>query len=313
MPTIKTINDFSAAVHTAISAAFPECKIEAVNVTKNNGVHLTGLTIHPKNKKVAPTIYMEPYFNILQSGQSLETVISQITNNCTAALSCSETGIDAEAITDFKQVKGRICYKLINRDKNSELLRAAPHRDYHDLAVVYYIQLSQTDNGLATVTITDSLARNWGVDEETLYDLAEINTPKINRGCVTPITDILSSLSGREKDAACKSGTYDSFDFISVGNGELEMYVATNQNKTYGAASILYDGLLDAVAKDLGSFYVLPSSVHELIIIPQTFGNPEELKQMVNDINGTEVPAEEILSGNCYCYDASTHELKIAV
>lgn len=205
MPTIKTINDFTTAVLTALSAVFSDHRIEAVNVTKNNNVHLTGLVVHPQNKKIVPTIYMEPYFNAFQSGQSLETVISQITSNCTAALSCSETGIDAEAITDFKQVKGRICYKLINRDKNSELLRAAPHRDYHDLAVVYYIQLSKTDNGLATVTITDSLARNWGVDEETLYGLAEINTPKINRGCVTPITDILSGLSGSDKDAACKS------------------------------------------------------------------------------------------------------------
>lgn len=313
MPKINTINDFADAVHTALATEFPECKIEAVNVTKNNNVHLTGMTIKPQNKKVAPAIYLEPYFNMLQSGQTLETIIDQIISSCTDALSCAENGIDAEAITDFKQVKGRICYKLINRDKNSELLRAAPHRDYHDLAVVYYIQLSKTDNGLATVTITDSLARNWGVDEETLYGLAEINTPKINRGCVTPITDILSGLSGSEKDAACKSGTYGSFNFTSVGNGELEMYVATNQNKTYGAASILYGGLLDAVARNLGSFYILPSSVHELIIIPQTFGNPEELKQMVKDINGSEVPEEEILSENCYCYDAGTQEFKIAV
>lgn len=313
MPKINTITDFTTAVLTALSAAFSDHRIETVNVTKNNGVHLTGLVIHPQNKKIAPTIYMEPYFNAFQSGQSLETVISQITSNCTAALSCAENGIDAEAVTDFKQVKGRICYKLINRDKNSELLKAAPHRDYHDLAVAYYIQLSKTDNGLATVTITDSLAKNWGVDEETLYGLAEINTPKINRGCVTPITDILNGLFGNEKDAAHESGTYDSFDFTSIGTGELPMYVATNQNKTFGAGILLYNGFLAAAAERLGSFYVLPSSVHELIIIPETFGNPSELKQMVNDINRTEVPDEEVLSDNIYHYNSNTHELKIVV
>ena len=314
MPTIKTINDFTIAVHTALSAAFPAYSIEPVNVTKNNDVHRTGLTICPSsNKIIAPTIYTDMYFDAFQSGQPLETIIGQIVNTCMAALSCAEKGIDTNNIKDFTRIKDKICYKLVNKHMNSELLTTVPHRDYLDLSIVYYIKLSQTDNGLATLNVTDSLAHTWGVDEETLYSLAEINTPKINRGCVTPITDILSGLFGSEKDAACKSGTYDSFDFTSIGNGELEMYVATNQNKTYGAASILYDGLLDAVAKNLGSFYVLPSSVHELIIIPQTFGNPEELKHMVKDINGSEVPEEEILSENCYCYDAGTHEFKIAV
>lgn len=91
------------------------------------------------------------------------------------------------------------------------------------------------------------------------------------------------------------------------------MYIATNQNKTYGAGILLYDGLLDTVAEKLGNFYVLPSSVHELIIVPEKFGHPFELKQMVEEINGAEVPAEEILSDKCYCYDAQAHELKIAV
>lgn len=313
MPSINTISDFAAAVHTALTAAFPEYRIEAVNVTKNNGVHLTGLAIHPKDKRIAPAIYMEPYYDAVKSGQPLETVVSQITSTCTAALSCAEIGIDAEAVTDFTQVRDKICYKLISKNKNSRLLSAAPHRDYHDLAVAYYIQLARTDNGHATVTVSDSLAEIWGADEETLYSLAQNNTPRINRGCIMPVTEVLGiPCSGSDSDLH-KSDAYDSFDFTSIAGDEPPMYIATNQNKTYGAGILLYDGLLDAVAENLGSFYVLPSSVHELIIIPETFGNPSELKQMVKEINAAEVPAEEILSDKCYCYDAQAHELKIAV
>lgn len=313
MPSINTISDFAAAVQTELTAAFPECRIEAVNVTKNNNVHLNGLAIHPKDKKIAPAIYMEPYYDAVKSGQPLETVISQITSTCTAALSCSETGIDAEAVTDFTQVRDKICYKLISRNKNSELLSAAPHRDYHDLAVAYYIQLARTDNGHATVTVSDSLAEIWGIDEETLYSLAQNNTPRINRGCIMPVTEVLGIPSSGSGGGLHKPDTYDGFDFTSIIGDEPPMYIATNQNKTYGAGILLYDGLLDAVAENLGSFYVLPSSVHELIIIPETFGNPSELKQMVKEINAAEVPAEEILSDKCYCYDAQAHELKIAV
>lgn len=312
MPKINTINDFAAAAQTALAAAYPECRIESINVTKNNSVHLTGLTIKPQNNKVTPTLYMEPYFNMLKSGNPLEEVINQIISSCTAALSCANAGIDVDGFTDFEQVKDKICYKLVGRDMNSELLSAVPHRDFHDLAIVYYLHLSMTDNGLATITVTNNLAKTWDADEEMLYELARSNTQKINRGCVKPVTDILDSLCKAES-AAHESNTYDSFDFTSAGTGELPMYVATNQNKTFGAGILLYNGFLAAVAERLGSFYVLPSSVHELIIIPETFGNPSELKQMVNDINRTEVPDEEVLSGNCYCYDSLTHELKIAV
>lgn len=94
---------------------------------------------------------------------------------------------------------------------------------------------------------------------------------------------------------------------------ELPMYVATNQNKTFGAGILLYDGFLDAVAGKLGSFYILPSSVHELIIIPDTFGDPSELKKMVGEINAAEVPEEEVLSDNIFHYGANTHELETAV
>lgn len=311
MPTIKTINDFSAAVHTSISAAFPDHQIEVVNVTKNNNVHLTGLVVHPQNKKIAPTIYMEQYFNVFQSGQSLETVISQITSNCTAALSCSNTGIDVEDITDFEQMKDKVCYKLVNTGMNSELLSTVPHRNYLDLAIIYYLQLSMTDNGLTTVTVTDGLAQIWGVDESELYELAHKNTPRMNRGIVLTLSDTLSRCTNTPQAHSIQ--TYDGYDFSTRSSDILPMYIATNTTKTYGAAVILYDGLLKDVAEYIYSsgVYAIPSSVHEFICIPDTFGNVEYIKQMVRDINSSEVQPDEVLSDNIYHYDVTTRELKV--
>ena len=308
MPTIKTINDFTIAVHTALSAAFPACSIEPVNVTKNNDVHRTGLTICPSsNKIIAPTIYTDMYFDAFQSGQPLETIIGQIVNTCMAALSCAEKGIDTNNIKDFTRIKDKICYKLVNKHMNRELLTTVPHRDYLDLSIVYYIRLAQTDNGLATLNVTDSLAHTWGVDEETLFSLASSNTPLLCRGIVLTMDNVL------DKSVNSQTKTYDHFDFTCSETHILPMYVATNTNKTYGASVILYAGLLDAAAEKLGSFYALPSSVHEFMFIPDTFGNAEYIKQMVKEINAAEVPEEEVLSDNIYHYDSRTHELKIAV
>ena len=307
MHTINTIKDFTAAVHTALSAAFPERQIEPINVTKNNDVHLTGMKIMSHNNKVAPAIYMEPYFNMLKSGNPLEEVIIQIVSSCRAALSCTNAGIGAEDLTDFAYVKDKICYKLVNKHMNSALLTTVPHRDYLDLSIVYYIRLAQTDNGLATLNVTDSLAHTWGVDEETLFSLASSNTPLLCRGIVLTMDNVL------DKSVNSQTKTYDHFDFTCSETHILPMYVATNTNKTYGASVILYAGLLDAAAEKLGSFYALPSSVHEFMFIPDTFGNAEYIKQMVKEINAADVPEEEVLSDNIYHYDSRTHELKIAV
>ena len=273
MPKINTINDFTTAVLTALSAVFSDHRIEAVNVTKNNNVNLTGLVVHPQNKKIAPTIYMEPYFNAFQSGQSLETVISQITSNCTAALSCSNTGIDVEDITDFEQMKDKVCYKLVNTGMNSELLSTVPHRYYLDLAIIYYLQLSITDNGLTTVTVTDGLAHIWGVDESDLYELARKNTPRLNRGIVLTLSDVLDGKAAASTHQECGTDVYDCFDISRSKEKILPMYVTTNTTKTYGAAVILYDGLLKDVTEYICSsgVYAIPSSVHEFICIPDTF------------------------------------------
>lgn len=311
MPTIKTINDFTIAVHTALATKFPEYKIEAVNVTKNNDVHLTGITIKPQNKKVAPTLYMEPYFAALKSGQTLAAVIDQIISSCTAALSCSNSGIDAEDITDFEHVKDKICYKLVGRNKNSEFLSAVPHRDYLDLAIVYYLQTTITDNGTATVTVTNDLAHIWGVDESELYDLASKNTPRLNRGIVLALSDTLSGCTNTPQAHSIQ--TYDGYDFSTRSSEILPMYIATNTTKTYGAGVILYDGLLKDVAEYLScsGIYAMPSSIHEFICIPDTFGSIEYIKQMVQEINSTEVRPDEVLSDNIYHYDAATRELTV--
>jgi len=311
MPKINTINDFTAAVHTALAAAFSDHQIEIVNVTKNNDVHLTGLTIHPKNKKIAPTIYLNPYFGALQSGQALAEVIKQIIGNCTAALSCASSGIAVGGLTDFSRVKDKICYKLVGRNKNSEFLSAVPHRDYLDLAIVYYLQTAITDSGTATVTVTNDLAHIWGVDEADLYELARKNTPRLNRGIVLTLFDTIRGHT--DASQARNIQAYDGFDFSTRDAGILPMYIATNTTKTFGAAVILYDGLLKDVAEYLNcsGIYVMPSSIHEFMFISDSIGPAESIKQMVQEINATEIQPDEVLSDSIYHYDVTTHELTV--
>lgn len=225
----------------------------------------------------------------------------QIINSCMNALSCAENDIDVGDITDFAYVKDKVCYKLVNTSMNRELLSTVPHRDYLDLAIVYYIPLSLTDNGLATLNITDGLAHIWDTDEETLYKLACSNTPVLNRGCVTPMLDIMGSIMNDMLDGIMKihkthkheTSSYEGFDFTYTDSGSFPMCIATNQNKTYGASILLYDGFLETAAEKFGSFYILPSSIHELIIVPEKFGDARHIPVLILRIKCIEHESEK--------------------
>lgn len=92
------------------------------------------------------------------------------------------------------------------------------------------------------------------------------------------------------------------------------MHVATTENSCFGAGIIaIPDFLEDAAEKMHGDFYILPSSIHEIILIPADCGvDASELRDMVYDVNKVEVSEEEKLSDNVYFYSAAEHTLKIA-
>ena len=89
------------------------------------------------------------------------------------------------------------------------------------------------------------------------------------------------------------------------------LYVLTNKSRINGAAGIMYEGVLKKLADKLESdMYILPSSIHEVIILPKsTMFNKEELMAMVRDVNTEGVSKDEVLSYTVYEYDRNTEEL----
>lgn len=312
MHSFKTIKSFTSAVRNAVAAELPDCSVETVSVTKNNNVRLHGIGIRPQGSAVSPTVYTEHYFALFQSGQTFEAAVADIIKDCRAALESAEMGIDPNFISSFPAVKDKICYKLVNSELNKKLLDSVPHRNFHGLAVTYYLQLGTADGGTSTVDITNSLAQIWQANESQLYELAQTNTPCLHRGHIVPLADILDGIMGIHASHEHKARAYEYFDFTKAGKGDLPMYDVSNADKSMGAAVILYPGLLKALSKEIGSFYVILSSIHETMIVPDTFCSAADLADLVKSINDTDVPAVEVLSGKsggCLRYDAKDHTL----
>jgi hypothetical protein len=307
--TIKDMDVFAGVVKEAVASVYVEgYSVQIQKVVKNNDTRLTGIVIRSNDSNIAPTIYLDGFFGQYQDGMPMDEVIKKVIDTYEQN---KVTGrFDVSMVTDYASVSNRICVKLVNAAKNQDLLADAPHVMVSDLAVIFYIVLSKDNGSTATITVRNNLMKLWNVTTEQLYEMAMDNTQRMFRGTVKSMASIMTEMLSNRMDEECANEFYD----MAVGEDEVPMYIATNNIRIDGSVVILYDGLLREFASRVGSdFYILPSSVHETILVPVSEDiQLDYLRDMVREINRTEVAPEEVLSDNVYIYSRRTDTVELA-
>lgn len=307
--TIGTMEAFAGTVKTAMEAYYgADYKVTVQDVQKNNGLVLTGITILKKDCNIAPTIYLNQAFEQYQEGRTLESICREFIRVYEEHK--VQTDFDVSCVTDFSKVQSRICYKLINAEKNEVLLADVPHVLLEDLAIIFYILVSSDAEGTGTITIKNNMREIWDVDKETLYKLALANTQRLFRGTVQSMANVMMDILSEKMDA---ESAMEFFDMMVGEDDVIPMYVCSNTMKLNGAGVILYNGLLQEFADRVGSdVFILPSSVHETLLIPANADmDVEYLRDMVRTVNRTEVAPDEILSDNVYYYSRLTDRVEL--
>lgn len=174
--TINSLQVFAGIIKEAFTSVYPANKVFVREVKKNNGLVLTGLTICERNINIAPTIYLDTYFAQYKDGRAMTDIIRAI-DECYKANRAS-SDFDIAGIMDFNNVKDRVCFKLINKDRNAELLSDMPYIEFLDLAVIFYVLVSEDEMGTGSITIHSSLMEAWGTDKKELLKLAMHNTQR---------------------------------------------------------------------------------------------------------------------------------------
>ena len=306
--TIENVKAFAEVVRDLVVERMGATAIaEVQEVVKNNNQRLTGITVRTKEINVSPTIYLDDFYSRYLEGESITGIVDHIIRIYEE--NKADRNLDISFIDDFERAKNRICFKLVNACQNTDLLSNAPHRIvFDDLAVVYFMTVDQRPIGRGTVTIKNELMKNWNTDEQTLFDHAMVNTPVLDHGEVKSIASVLSQMLGERLDRESSEEFYD----LVVEADDVPMYVCSNKSKVFGAAVVLYEGLLKSFAEKIGcDFYILPSSIHETLFIPATDDmDPAILSQMVHEVNGTEVAPQDYLSDSVYYYDYSEDIVK---
>lgn len=299
------IREFSQKICNAVKKELgEEYRIELKEVRKNNGVVLHGLVILFQSQNVAPTIYLDTFLEAYESGTAFAVVVRRL-------LALYRRGVPRESVDmdffrSFDQVRDRICYRLIGRRGNESLLEDVPHIEFLDLVICFYYAYQGSALGEGTILVHNSHMKMWGTTVSQLYALARSNTPGLFPWVCSSLADVLNDMSGAEGCEMPKD--------MGEGLGRnFPMKVLGNTKRLHGAVCILYPGVLEELSlREKCSFYILPSSIHEVILLPDIgMACAEELKRMIVEVNSTQVAPEEVLSDSLYYYDFAQKKVRI--
>lgn len=203
----------------------------------------------------------------------------------------------------WEAARGKIRAELVHYDWNRKTLKSIPHRKFLNLAVAYRVELPEMGGFHAGIRINSSLMELWGATEDELYRTAMENLEN-EPYSIKPIVELLGGMAGIPTGAVRE-----------LPEEVTKQHVLANEGCRYGAAGMLRQDLMEGFAEQSGdSFYILPSSIHDLILLPDDDSvSAECLKEMVKEVNKSTVAREEWLSEDVYYYDCEEKKVTISI
>lgn len=296
------INEFAKKICNAVRKELGTgSRVECREVRKNNGVVLHGLLVLGEEQNVAPTVYLDTFFEAYEAGMAFGTVVRKLVEICREDV--LKERVDMDFFRSFEQVRDRICYRLIGRKGNEELLEDIPYIEFLDLAICFYYAYHGDALGDGTILVHNTHVQLWETCTAELFGLAKRNTQKLFPWVCATLREVLEEIDGEE------CGEVADAQFLQ----EVPLKVLSNEKRVHGAICMLYPDVLEGLARKEGrNFYILPSSIHEVILLADNgFGSAGDLRRMITEVNSTQVAPEEVLSDSLYYYDSTDKRVKI--
>ena len=289
----KIMDALIGAVKDKMGAGYT---VEAQEMEKDHGVERTAVAITGPAGMVSSVVYIDGMEADIRAGaidiQDAAGWIVQVHQ---------DSGYDWVADTiqhmDKEYILQNVICQMARREKGMHRLRDMPHEDVLDLSVIYQVCLGGSGDMAVSIAATYPFCRTYGIEEGELGRCARRNTEE--RGFLTrSVASILAEATG----------------IPETEEGPIPpLWVLCTQTGSYGASVLLYKEPFDRLAERYGSdLYVIPSSIHEVLVVPTRGLEPEDPRCMVACINASEVPEGEQLSDNIYRYSREDGSLSIA-
>ncbi|SDX84826.1 DUF5688 family protein [Lachnobacterium bovis] len=257
-----TYDNFKSDVLIELKKHFEgEASITIKSFIKNNGKKLDGIIISTNDSNISPTIYLNPLYHRYLEGLPIKEIVREIIqiNNSNKVYK----GFDTNQFLDFDEAKNHIFFKLVNYERNKELLQDLPHMKFLDLAVVFGFFVESDNSDFASILIHNSHLNYWEINTDDLYKIALYNTPNLFSHKISNLFDTVISLSEKISPGSLNELDFSELDFEKTKSNN-NFFILTNKYGINGASCILYRGLLKKIAKEKNTnLIVIPSSIHE--------------------------------------------------
>ena len=273
-----------------------EVNISVQTVKKLNESY-EAVTITPDGSNIGVNIPIDKFYEALDAGKTYDEVVDKAVEVIKSGLS-QRPDLDVNTLSDYSVMKEKLAMEVVSAETNKEMLETVPHQNIEDMAVVYRFVLTSDDDGRASILVTNQLIQSMGVTPEQLHADALENAPIIKPAEIKGMSEVMAEMMGVEQ--AEMMGLYP------VAPEDEKIYVATVPDKVHGAGVLAYQNFMDQAAERAGGdFFILPSSIHEVLIVPDN-GQMQlkDLEAMVRDVNATQVAPADKLTDNVYHYDS---------
>lgn len=284
-------------------------KVSKVNQT------LDGFTlIFPDDSNYAsPLIYLNQIYDDYLENKDFETVMRKSANAMSSALDnyAIEIKNKSKELLNINYFRENVVCQLINATDNQELLNELPHIATCDLAMICRIILHCNNNSLSAVMVNHNIIEHLGITEDELFKIANRNTLRLFPPKLRKLSEVLENMLTTQNDlhsedicSAIKANDLDN---------TIQMYVLGSSTGSFGACYMTCSEILQPLADKLNSnLFILPSSIHEVILISESFCDANHLSECVKFVNDNHVPIDEKLSDSVYFYDRISKEISIA-
>lgn len=310
--------EFKNVMKQMVKEKFPgEYHVELHKVIKNNQLELDSLVILTEGANVSPQFYMQQIYPRYEQGETMEQLVAEIVS--TYQETAQNSWFDREDLT-LEACRERIIYRVVSLEKNAQQLEEVPYIPFMDLAITFHCLMVQDEHGIASFRISLDLMQEWGLDHQRLFTIAQDNTMRLFPISMCRMETMLYEYFQQTEQERSLDDLMQTGDENIWGNRafwaksrEGEPYVITNSIKINGAAVVLYPQCLQHIGENIGgNYYLLPSSIHEMIIMPEnTTMSRKELCEMVTEVNEQYVEQDEVLSDAVYYYSCVNKTLQV--
>lgn len=301
-----SFDDFAAELRNSVEKLLDGKAIVTLStIEKVNASPAKILTILYPGDNVSPAMNLELFYEEYRRGTNMGSIARQV-----IALYMEEGrsgNYDVSFFTDYEQARGHLVCHLVNYERNRDILEHIPYTRFFDLAVVYFYEMEGGASGKFFILVRDKHIESWGIDLCQLHETAVDNTRRKHPYQLKKLPQLYEETDGEQ--------LLFSLDEAMCGEEMLPMYVLTNEDLCFGAVNICFPDLLRVIRRQVGGdFYILPSSIHECIILPDSsWGKApaESMQGIVREINAKYVAAEEVLGDSVYHYSMEKQGLEI--